>query len=44
VLGVVVPAVIRLIERTSLETLFLPIEALALLSKISPSAITAVSP
>lgn len=44
VLNSVVPAVIKMIEKTSLETLYLPIEALALLSKISPATITAVSP
>jgi hypothetical protein len=39
-----VPFVIQMIEWSPLETLYLPIEAMVLFSKISPDTITSISP
>ena len=36
--------VIKIIDRTPLESMYLPIEALVLFSRISPDIITTISP
>lgn len=43
ILSSVVASVVKLVDRAPLDTMYLPIEALALFSKISPDIVTAIS-